>query len=125
MVDSEVERLLRAGKAEIKMVITKKSNTALASAALFLTTGILAGGAKEEQEVITTTLFLEDDRLIIQKPRKVIKFKDIKSINTETIQGITGIEIDIGKKENIEFASYESALPTVIGLLMKYTDYVK
>ena len=125
MVEPEVERLLRAGKAKIKLYNTKKSNTALASTALFLATGVFVGGAKEEKEIIDTTLFLEDHSLIIEKPRKEIKFKDIKKIDMEIVNDIVGIEIDIGKKENILFVSYELALPRVIELLMKYSDYVK
>lgn len=73
-------QLPKSGEVEIEIIKNVKSNTALASAALFLTTGIFLAGAKEENKWVKTTLKFDTEKIEIKNPHFKIKYKDMKKI---------------------------------------------
>ena len=75
-------KLPKNGEVEIEIIKNVKSNTALASAALFLTTGILLAEAKEENKWVKTKLIFDDEKIEIKNPHYKIKYKDMNEIQT-------------------------------------------
>lgn len=78
-------KILINPEVDIEMYTKVKSNTALASAALFLVSGVLVGEAKEEMKWVKTKINVKDDRIIIKKPYSIHKYKDftIFEVNQE------------------------------------------
>ena len=75
-IPKEKLNLIRRGSADVEVYTNVKSNTALASTALFLATGVLVGEAKEEMKWVKTRVEIKDDRIIIKKPYSYHKYKD-------------------------------------------------
>lgn len=67
-------------KVDIEIFTNIKSNTSLASAALFLATGVLLAEAKEEMKWVKTTLKFDMEKIEIKNPHYKIKYKDMKKI---------------------------------------------
>ena len=65
-------------KVDIEIFTNVKSNTALASAALFLATGVLLAEAKEEMKWVKTQIEIKKDRIIIKRPYIYHKYKDFR-----------------------------------------------
>ena len=80
-IPKEKLNLIKRGSADVEVFTNVKSNTALASTALFLATGVFVGEAKEEMKWIKTKLEIKDDRIIIKKPYSYHKYKDFYKFN--------------------------------------------
>lgn len=70
------------GEIEIEIIKKVKSNTALASAALFLATGVLLAEAKEENKWVKTTLKFDTKKIEIKNPHYIITYDNMKKIQT-------------------------------------------
>ena len=112
-IPKEKSNLIRRGHADVEVYTKVKSNTALASAALFLATGVLLGEAKEEMKWVKTKLEIKDDRIIIKKPYSYHKYKDFYEFRVAEEDGTYFIFITL-KDETIIIKTKEEYLGELI-----------
>lgn len=101
-------------KVEIEIFTKAKSNTALASAALFLATGVLVGEAKEEMKYVKTQLEIKNDRIIIKRPYIYHKYKDFRFFQVDQEDGYYLFYIGFSNEELIHFRTKEKYLAEII-----------
>ena len=92
---------------DIEIFTNVKSNTALASTALFLATGIFVAEAKEEMKWVKTKLNIKDDRIIIKKPYSYHKYKDFHQFKVDQEDDYYLVYIVLNDEEMIIFRTKE------------------
>ena len=68
---------------DIEIFTKVKSNTALASAVLFLATGVLAAEEKKEMKYVRTKLNIKEDGIEIRNPHSYHKFIDFRGFKVD------------------------------------------
>lgn len=101
-------------KVDIEIFTNVKSNTALASAALFLATGVLLAEAKEEMKWVKTQIEIKDDRIIIKRPYIYHKYKDFRYFKVDQDDDYYLFYIGFSNEELIHFRTKEKYLVDVI-----------
>ncbi|WP_298518889.1 hypothetical protein [uncultured Methanobrevibacter sp.] len=101
-------------KVDIEIFTNVKSNTALASAALFLATGVLLAEAKEEMKWVKTQLEIKDDRIIIKRPYIYHKYKDFRYFKVDQEDDYYLFYIGFSNEELIHFKTKEKYLVDII-----------
>ena len=101
-------------KVDIEIFTNVKSNTALASAALFLTTGVLLAEAKEEMKWVKTRIEIKEDRIIIKRPYIYHKYKDFRYFKVDQEDDYYLFYIGFSNEELIHFRTKEKCLVDII-----------
>lgn len=101
-------------KVDIEIFTNVKSNTALASTALFLTTGILVAEAKEEMKWVKTKLEIKEDRIIIKKPYSYHKYKDFHQFKVDQEDDYYLVYIVLNDEEMVIFRTKEKHIGDII-----------
>ena len=101
-------------KVDIEIFTNVKSNTALVSAALFLTTGILVAEAKEEMKWVKTKLNIKDDGIIIKKPYSYHKYKDFHQFKVDKEDEFYLVYILLNDEEMIILRTKEKYVGEII-----------
>ena len=99
---------------DIEIYTNVKSNTALASTALFFATGILIAEAKEEMKWVKTKLSIKDDGIIIKKPYSYHKYKDFHQFKVDSEDNYYLVYIVLNDEEMIIFRTKEKYIGEVI-----------
>lgn len=120
-IPEEKSALIKRGRADIEIFTNVKSNTALASAALFLATGVLLAEAKEEMKWVKTQIEIKDDRIIIKRPYIYHKYKDFRYFKVDHEDDYYLFYIGFSNEELIHFKTKEKYLVDVIMDKIKQT----
>ena len=99
---------------DIEIFKKVKSNTALASTALFLATGVFVGQAKEEMKYVRTKLNIKDDGIEIKNPYSYHKFIDFSGFKLDKEDNYYLYYIVLSDKEMIHFRTKNEDLREVI-----------
>lgn len=100
--------------AEIEIFKKVKSNTALASTALFLATGVFVAEAKEEMKYVRTKLNIKDDGIEIKNPYSYYKFIDFRGFKVDKEDNYYLYYIVLSDEEMIHFRTKNKDLHEVI-----------
>lgn len=113
-IPKEKLNLIKRGRADIEIYTKVKSNTALASTALFLATGVLVAEAKEEMKYVKTQIEIKDDRIIIKRPYIYHKYKDFRFFKVDQEDDYYLFYIGFSDEELIHFKTKEKYLVEII-----------
>ena len=100
--------------ADIEIFKKVKSNTALASTALFLATGVFVAEAKEEMKYVRTKLNIKDDGIEIKNPHSYHKFIDFRGFKVDKEDNYYLYYIVLSDEEMIHFRTKNKDLHEVI-----------
>ena len=101
-------------KVDIEIFTKAKSNTALLSTALFLTTGVFVAEAKEEMKYVKTQMEIKEDRIIIKRPHIYHKYKDFRFFQVDREDGYYLFYIGFSNEELIHFRTKDKYLVEII-----------
>ena len=113
-IPKEKLNLIKRGRADIEIYTKVKSNTALASTALFLATGVLVAEAKEEMKYVKTQIQIKDDRIIIKRPYIYHKYNDFRFFKVDQEDDYYLFYIGFSDEELIHFKTKEKYLVEII-----------
>ena len=113
-IPKEKRKLIRKGHADIEIFKKVKSNTALASAALFLATGVLVAEAKEEMKWVKTKLEIKDYGIKIKRPYLFHKYSDFRYFKVNQEDDYYLFSIGFDDENLIHFRTKEKYLHEVI-----------
>jgi len=113
-VNSIKNKLPLISEVNIELFTKVKSNTALASTALFLATGVLVAEAKEEMKWVKTKLNIKDDGIIIKKPYSIYKYKNFHQFKVDKKENYYLFYIGLNDDDMIVFRTKEKYLLEVI-----------
>lgn len=99
---------------DIEIFKKVKSNTALASAALFLATGVLVAEAKEEMKYVRTKLNVKDDGIEIKNPYSYHKFINFRGFKVDKEDNYYLYYIVLSDEDMIHFRTKNEELHEVI-----------
>ena len=111
---NEVKNSSLIKSVDIEIFKKVKSNTALASTALFLATGVFVGQAKEEMKYVRTKLNIKDDGIEIKNPYSYHKFIDFSGFKLDKEDNNYLYYIVLSDKEMIHFRTKNEDLREVI-----------
>lgn len=101
-------------QADIEIFKKVKSNTALASAAVFLATGVLIAESKEEMKYVKTKLKIKDDGIEIKNPFSFHKFSDFRGFKVDKEDNYYLFYIIFSDEEMIHFRTKNKLLHEAI-----------